>query len=115
MTHFILVVVIVVLVVNTLVTFLKKPKLDLSSSFDKTVNRLDTILQDQFQRNRSETSKELKDNRQELSQTLNLNSKNIQETVSSNLKDIKKDTNSQLESKCAIRLMKNFKRLSMLD
>ena len=54
-------------------------------------------MQDQFQRNRSETSKELKDNRQELSQTLNLNSKNIQETVSSNLKDIKKDTNSQLD------------------
>ena len=97
MTHLILVVVIAVLVVNTLVTFLKKPKLDFSSSFDKTVNRLDTILQDQFHRNRSETSKELKDNRQELSQTLNLNSKNIQETVSSNLKDIKKDTNSQLD------------------
>ena len=97
MTHFILVVVLVLLVVNTLVTFLKKPKLDLSSNFDKTVNRLDTILQDQFQRNRSETSKALKDNRQELSQTLNLNSKNIQETVSINLNDIKKDTNSQLD------------------
>ena len=44
MTHFILVVLLVLLVVNTLVTFLKKPKLDLSSNFDKTVNRLDTIL-----------------------------------------------------------------------
>jgi len=97
MTQILLSITLVILVVNTLVVLLRKPKLDLLSSFDKTVNRLDTILQDQFQRNRSETSKELKDNRQELSQTLNLNSKNIQETVSSNLKDIKKDTNSQLD------------------
>ena len=97
MTQILLAFTLVILVVNTLVIFLRKPKLDMSSNIDKTVGRIDTILQDQFQRNRSETSKELKDNRQELSQTLNLNSKNIQETVSSNLKDIKKDTNSQLD------------------
>ena len=97
MTQILLAITLVVLVVNTLVIFLRKPKLDMSSNIDKTVGRIDTILQDQFQRNRSETSNELKDNRQELSQTLNLNSKNIQETVSSNLKDIKKDTNSQLD------------------
>ena len=97
MTQILLAISLVILVVNTLVIFLRKPKLDMSSNIDKTVGRIDTILQDQFQRNRSETSKELKDNRQELSQTLNLNSKNIQETVSSNLKDIKKDTNSQLD------------------
>ena len=97
MTQILLAITLVILVVNTLVIFLKKPKLDMSSNIDKTVGRIDTILQDQFQRNRSETSNELKDNRQELSQTLNLNSKNIQETVSSNLKDIKKDTNSQLD------------------
>jgi DNA recombination protein RmuC len=97
MTQILLAFTLVILVVNTLVIFLRKPKLDMSSNIDKTVGRIDTILQDQFQRNRSETSNELKDNRQELSQTLNLNSKNIQETVSSNLKDIKKDTNSQLD------------------
>jgi len=97
MTQILLAITLGILVVNTLVIFLRKPKLDMSSNIDKTVGRIDTILQDQFQRNRSETSKELKDNRQELSQTLNLNSKNIQETVSSNLKDIKKDTNSQLD------------------
>ena len=97
MTQILLAITLVILVVNTLVIFLRKPKLDMSSNIDKTVGRIDTILQDQFQRNRSETSNELKDNRQELSQTLNLNSKNIQETVSSNLKDIKKDTNSQLD------------------
>ena len=97
MTQILLAITLVILVVNTLVVFLRKPKLDMSSNIDKTVGRIDTILQDQFQRNRSETSNELKDNRQELSQTLNLNSKNIQETVSSNLKDIKKDTNSQLD------------------
>jgi len=97
MTQILLAITLVVLVVNTLIIFLRKPKLDMSSNIDKTVGRIDTILQDQFQRNRSETSNELKDNRQELSQTLNLNSKNIQETVSSNLKDIKKDTNSQLD------------------
>ena len=97
MTQILLAITLVILLVNTLVIFLKKPKLDMSSNIDKTVGRIDTILQDQFQRNRSETSNELKDNRQELSQTLNLNSKNIQETVSSNLKDIKKDTNSQLD------------------
>ena len=97
MTQILLAFTLVILVVNTLVIFLRKPKLDMSSNIDKTVGRIDTILQDQFQRNRSETSNELKDNRQELSQTLNLNSKNIQETVSNNLKDIKKDTNSQLD------------------
>ncbi len=97
MTQILLAISLVILVVNTLVVFLRKPKLDMSSNIDKTVGRIDAILQDQFQRNRSETSNELKDNRQELSQTLNLNSKNIQETVSSNLKDIKKDTNSQLD------------------
>ncbi|MFT4801995.1 MAG: DNA recombination protein RmuC [Flavobacteriaceae bacterium] len=97
MTQILLAITLVILVVNTLVIFFRKPKLDMSSNIDKTVGRIDTILQDQFQRNRSETSNELKDNRQELSQTLNLNSKNIQETVSSNLKDIKKDTNSQLD------------------
>ena len=97
MTQILLAFTLVILVVNTLVIFLRKPKLDMSSNIDKTVGRIDTILQDQFQRNRSETSNELKDNRQELSQTLNLNSKNIQDTVSSNLKDIKKDTNSQLD------------------
>ena len=67
MTQILLVVALVILVVNTLVIFLKKPKLDMSSNIDKTVGRIDTILQDQFQRNRSETSNELKDNRQELS------------------------------------------------
>jgi DNA recombination protein RmuC len=97
MTQILLAITLVILVVNTLVIFFRKPKLDMSSNIDKTVGRIDTILQDQFQRNRSETSNELKDNRQELSQTLNLNSKNIQETVSNNLKDIKKDTNSQLD------------------
>ena len=97
MTQILLAFTLVILVVNTLVIFIRKPKLDMSSNIDKTVGRIDTILQDQFQRNRSETSNELKDNRQELSQTLNLNSKNIQDTVSSNLKDIKKDTNSQLD------------------
>jgi len=97
MTQILLVITIVILVVNTLVVFLKKPKLDMSSNFDKTVGRINTILQDQFQRNRTETSNELKDNRQELSLTLNQNTTILKDSVSKNLKDIRQDTNNQLD------------------
>ena len=48
MTQILLAITLVILVVNTLVIFLKKPKLDMSSNIDKTVGRIDTILQDQF-------------------------------------------------------------------
>ena len=97
MTQILLAITIVILVVNTLVVFLKKPKLDMSSNFDKTVGRINTILQDQFQRNRTETSNELKDNRQELSLTLNQNTTILKDSVSKNLKDIRQDTNNQLD------------------
>ena len=97
MTQILLAFTLVILVVNTLVIFLRKPKLDMSSNIDKTVGRIDTILQDQFQRNRSETSNELKDNRQELSQTLNQNTTILKDSVSKNLKDIRQDTNIQLD------------------
>ena len=97
MTQILLAITIVILVVNTLVVFLKKPKLDMSSNFDKTVGRINTILQDQFQRNRTETSNELKDNRQELSLTLNQNTSILKDSVSKNLKDIRQDTNNQLD------------------
>ena len=97
MTQILLVITIVILVVNTLVVFLKKPKLDMSSNFDKTVGCINTILQDQFQRNRTETSNELKDNRQELSLTLNQNTTILKDSVSKNLKDIRQDTNNQLD------------------
>ena len=97
MTQILLTITIVILVVNTLVVFLKKPKLDMSSNFDKTVGRINTILQDQFQRNRTETSNELKDNRQELSLTLNQNTTILKDSVSKNLKDIRQDTNNQLD------------------
>jgi DNA recombination protein RmuC len=97
MTQILLAITLVILVVNTLVIFFRKPKLDMSSNIDKTVGRIDTILQDQFQRNRSETSNELKDNRQELSQTLNQNTTILKDSVSKNLKDIRQDTNIQLD------------------
>lgn len=97
MTQILLAITIVILVVNTLVVFLKKPKFDMSSNFDKTVGRINTILQDQFQRNRTETSNELKDNRQELSLTLNQNTTILKDSVSKNLKDIRQDTNNQLD------------------
>ena len=97
MTQILLAITLGILVVNTLVIFLRKPKLDMSSNIDKTVGRIDTILQDQFQRNRSETSNELKDNRQELSQTLNQNTTILKDSVSKNLKDIRQDTNIQLD------------------
>jgi DNA recombination protein RmuC len=97
MTQILLVITLVILVVNTLLIFFKKPKFDMSSNFDKTVGRIDTILQDQFQRNRTETSNELKDNRQELSHTLNQNTSILKDSVSKNLKDIRQDTNNQLD------------------
>ena len=97
MTQILLSITLVILVVNTLVVLLRKPKLDISSNIDNTVGRIDQIIQGQFQRNRTETSKELKDNRQELSQTLNQNTTILKDSVSKNLKDIRQDTNIQLD------------------
>ena len=97
MTLFLSISTILLLVVNIIILLFKKPRIDLSSSFSNTTNKIDTIMQDQFQRNRSETSNELKQNREELSKTLTQNSKVIQETVSKNLNDIRKDNNTQID------------------
>jgi len=97
MTNLLILITATLILINIVISLFKKSKIDFSSIINSTVNKIDDKIQDQFQRNRSETSNELKQNREELSKTLNLNSKNIQETVSINLKEIRKDNNTQIE------------------
>ena len=72
MTNLLIIITATLILINIVISLFKKSKIDLSSIINSTVNKLDAKIQDQFQRNRSEASNELKQNREELSNTLNL-------------------------------------------
>ena len=83
---------------------IKSPNLILSEKLDKAIDGLNKNIKDEFQRSRSDNSKDFKDNRQELSQTLNnfegkfiKNTSLLKESVDSRLTQIRQDNNQQLE------------------
>lgn len=104
MTTTILIIVTIALIANTIVVYFRKPEVDVTSDFDSAVGRIDGAIKDEFQRNRTETSKDLKDNRQELSTTLNQfegkftqNTGKLKDSVEKGLKEIQKDNGKQLD------------------
>ena len=104
MTTTILIIVTIALIANTIVVYFRKPEVDVTSNFDSAVGRIDGAIKDEFQRNRTETSKDLKDNRQELSTTLNQfegkftqNTGKLKDSVEKGLKEIQKDNGKQLD------------------
>jgi len=99
MSEYVLLIVILILVLlNIVVTVLKKPKVDLTAqlkdmnesmtSFKTTLNHTDKSIKDEFQRNRTEFNESAKNNREELSIALDNFSKKFTESV--------KELNAQL-------------------
>lgn len=81
MNEIILIILIVLVAVNIAISWLKKPKIDISEQlkditdlmhkFDDTLERTEKSIKDEFQRNRTETNDIAKTNRDELTKTLN--------------------------------------------
>ncbi len=82
----------ILVIINILITLLKKSGQELSPAvknletavmkFDTVLTRIEASIKDDFQRNREETSENLKDNREELSKTIN----SFEEKLSNNIK-----------------------------
>lgn len=91
MNETILIIILILLVVNILIIFLKKPKIDITNQleeitdlmkkFDNVLGRTEESIKDEFQRNRTETNDIAKDNREELTKTLNTFSKDFSNNV----------------------------------
>lgn len=109
MIQILLLILILLTVINILITIFKSPKTshglhDKLSKIEQEITRVDSIIRDEFSRNRNETEKSSREHRLELSQSLdnfeqklNLNFKEIREVVENKLKDIQEDNNKKLE------------------
>lgn len=81
MNEIILIILLVLVTVNTAISWLKKPKIDITekleditslmNKFDDSLVRTENSIKDEFQRNRTETGDIAKNNRDELTRTLN--------------------------------------------
>lgn len=109
MIQILLLILILLTTINILVSIFKSPKTpsDLNNKFSKIeqeFTRIDTIIRDEFSRNRNENEKSSREHRLELSQSLdnfeqklNLNFKEIRGVVENKLQDIQEDNNKKLE------------------
>lgn len=109
MIQILLILLILLTAINLLISIFRSPKTsnDLNDKFTKIeqeITRVDSIIRDEFSRNRNEIEKSSREHRLELSQSLdkfeqklNLNFKEIREVVENKLKDIQEDNNKKLE------------------
>lgn len=109
MIQILLLILILLTTINILISIFKSPKTssDLNNKFSKIeqeFTRIDTIIRDEFSRNRNENEKSSREHRLELSQSLdnfeqklNLNFKEIRGVVENKLQDIQEDNNKKLE------------------
>ncbi|MCK4865509.1 MAG: DNA recombination protein RmuC [Gammaproteobacteria bacterium] len=81
MNETILIIILLLLIANTLISYFKQPKIDITNQlkevtelmvkFDNTLERTEKSIKDELQRNRVETNDIAKNNREELTKTLN--------------------------------------------
>lgn len=109
MIQTLLLILILLCIINIFISIYKTPKTsnELNNKFlkiEQEITRVDSIIRDEFARNRNEIEKSSRNHRLEMSQSLdnfeqklNSNLKEIRETVENKLKDIQEDNNKKLE------------------
>ena len=104
--------IVILLIVNILITLLKKPGADFEGMKDKLIrleselSRIDPLIRDEFSRTRDENLKQSRDNREELSNSFKVLGDRLSNTVT----DLSKAQHNQFElfSKQLHELMRNF-------